>query len=57
MRISLYTVRDHLKVIFAKTGTARQSQLVALLAPTVAALAPQGTATGLLHQRPTRQSC
>ena len=38
MRISLYTVRDHLKMIFAKTGTARQSQLVALLAPTVAAL-------------------
>lgn len=38
MRISLYTVRDHLKVIFAKTGTMRQPQLVALLAPTVAAL-------------------
>jgi DNA-binding CsgD family transcriptional regulator len=38
LRISLHTVRDHLKVIFAKTGTSRQSQLVALLAPTVAAL-------------------
>jgi DNA-binding CsgD family transcriptional regulator len=38
LKISLYTVRDHLKVVFAKTGTSRQSQLVALLAPTVAAL-------------------
>lgn len=38
LHISLHTVRDHLKVIFAKTGTSRQSQLVALLAPTVAAL-------------------
>jgi DNA-binding CsgD family transcriptional regulator len=38
LRISPHTVRDHLKVIFAKTATSRQSQLVALLAPTVAAL-------------------
>jgi DNA-binding CsgD family transcriptional regulator len=38
LHITLHTVRDHLKVIFAKTGTSRQSQLVALLAPTVAGL-------------------
>jgi DNA-binding CsgD family transcriptional regulator len=44
MHISLHTVRDHLKVIFAKTGAQRQSQLVALLAPTVAALAAPGNA-------------
>jgi DNA-binding CsgD family transcriptional regulator len=38
LNITLHTVRDHLKIIFAKTGTSRQSQLVALLAPTVATL-------------------
>ena len=38
LRISLHTARDHLKVVFAKTGTSRQSQLVALLGRTVAAL-------------------
>jgi DNA-binding CsgD family transcriptional regulator len=37
LRISLHTARDHLKVVFAKTGTSRQSQLVALLTRTVAA--------------------
>lgn len=42
LHVSLYTVRDHLKVVFAKTGTSRQSQLVALLAPTVAALRSTG---------------
>jgi DNA-binding CsgD family transcriptional regulator len=38
LRISLHTARDHLKIVFAKTGTSRQSQLVALLTGTVAAL-------------------
>jgi DNA-binding CsgD family transcriptional regulator len=38
LRISLHTARDHLKAVFAKTNTARQSQLVALLTRTVAAL-------------------
>jgi hypothetical protein len=37
LRISLHTARDHLKIVFAKTGTSRQSQLVALLTRTVAA--------------------
>ncbi len=46
LHISLYTVRDHLKIVFAKTGTSRQSQLVALLAPTVAALRSTGAAEG-----------
>jgi DNA-binding CsgD family transcriptional regulator len=36
LRISLHTARDHLKIVFAKTGTSRQSQLVALLTRTVA---------------------
>jgi len=36
LNISLYTVRDHLKEIFAKTGTSHQSQLVALLLRSVA---------------------
>jgi DNA-binding CsgD family transcriptional regulator len=40
LRISHHTVRDHLKIVFAKTGTRRQSQLAAMLAPTVAALRP-----------------
>ncbi len=37
-RISLNTARTHLKSIFAKTGTRRQAQLVALLCQTVAML-------------------
>jgi hypothetical protein len=36
-----------LKIVFAKTGTSRQSQLVALLAPTVAALRSTCAAEGL----------
>lgn len=43
LRISPHTARDHLKTVFAKTGAARQSQLVALLTRTVAALASRGT--------------
>jgi len=38
LRISLHTARDHLKAIFAKTGTSHQSQLVALLLRSVAGL-------------------
>lgn len=51
LRISLHTARDHLKVVFAKTGTSRQSQLVALLSRTVAALGSMDGAieTGLLR--------
>jgi DNA-binding CsgD family transcriptional regulator len=45
LRITLHTARDHLKVAFAKTGTSRQSQLVALLTRTVAAFGDmEGTA-------------
>jgi DNA-binding CsgD family transcriptional regulator len=36
--ISLHTVRDHLKAVFAKTRTTRQPQLVTLLARSVAGL-------------------
>jgi len=38
LHISLYTVRDHLKAIFAKTGISHQSQLVALLLRSVAGM-------------------
>jgi len=38
LRISVHTVRDHLKAIFAKTGTSHQSQLVALLLRSVAGM-------------------
>jgi len=41
LAISLHTARDHLKVVFAKTGTSRQPQLVALLTRTVAMLESQ----------------
>lgn len=39
--VSLNTVRTHLKTIFAKTGTNRQAQLVALMLRSVAAIAPK----------------
>ncbi len=42
LRITLHTARDHLKIVFAKTGTSRQPQLVALLSRTVAALETDG---------------
>jgi DNA-binding CsgD family transcriptional regulator len=45
LRISLLTARDHLKAIFAKTGTSRQSQLVALLSRTVATLESRAAAS------------
>jgi len=38
LRISVHTVRDHLKAIFAKTGTSHQSQLAALLLRSAAGL-------------------
>lgn len=38
--VSLNTVRTHLKTVFAKTGTNRQVQLVALLLRSVAAITP-----------------
>lgn len=39
LAISLHTARSHLRQVFAKTGTARQSQLVSLLLRSVAACA------------------
>lgn len=39
LRVSVYTVRAHLRAIFAKTGTNRQGQLVSLILRSVAALA------------------
>jgi DNA-binding CsgD family transcriptional regulator len=38
LRITLHTARDHLKIVFLKTGTQRQPQLVSLLTRTVATL-------------------
>ena len=38
LRITVNTARDHLKVIFSKTGTTRQAQLAALLNRSVAML-------------------
>jgi DNA-binding CsgD family transcriptional regulator/PAS domain-containing protein len=41
-QISLNTMRTHLKHILAKTGTARQAQLVALISHSVATIVPDG---------------
>ena len=40
-RVSLNTARTHLKAVFAKTGTRRQAELVALILQTVSVLAPE----------------
>jgi DNA-binding CsgD family transcriptional regulator len=54
LRISLHTARDHLKVVFAKTNTSRQSQLVALLTRTVAALGTMDGSALSIDRAPIR---
>jgi DNA-binding CsgD family transcriptional regulator len=50
LRITLYTARDHMKAIFLKTGCCRQSQVVALLTRSVAALGVASPPPHLPHQ-------
>jgi len=52
--ISLHTVRDHLKAVFAKTRTTRQPQLVTLLARSVAGIDAPGPSSKA--RKPHRKS-